>query len=124
MSSHPDKMETVVKTELRYYKYTRAADVTAGPELFRLHKISQEEKLEILCIDHIASVSSGGIAVNLPSNEYALAALNVIENNPLTEPLNCPTPLSVGDLCVTVWQRGWYLGYITDIEGDTLIVNH
>ena len=43
-------METVVKTELRYYKYTRAADVTAGPELFRLRKISHEEKLEILCI--------------------------------------------------------------------------
>ena len=84
-------METVVKTELRYYKHTHAADVTAGPELFRLRKISHEEKLEILCIilegiDHVASVSSGDIALNLPSNEDALAALNVIENNPPTEP--------------------------------------
>ena len=94
-------METVVKTELRYYKYTRAADVTAGPELFRLRKISHEEKLENLCtlledIDHVASISSADRAVNLPSNEDALAAMNVIENNPPTEPLNCPTPLSVG----------------------------
>lgn len=133
ISAHPDKMETIVKTELSYYKHTHAADVTARPELFRLRKISHEERLENLCIllediDHISSVSSDDIAINLPSNEDALAALNVIENNPPTEPLNCPTPLAVGDLCVTVWQQGWYLGDITDIEllleGDTLIVDH
>ena len=67
-------METVVKTQLSYYKHTHAANVTARPELFRLRKISHEEKLENLCtlledIDHVASISSADRAVNLPSNE-------------------------------------------------------
>ena len=39
ISAHPDKMETIVKTELSYYKHTHAADVTARPELFHLRKI-------------------------------------------------------------------------------------
>ena len=93
ISAHPDKMETVVKTELSYYKHTHAANVTARPELFRLRKISHEEKLENLCIflEDIDHIASGDIAVNLPPNEDALAALNVIANNQPTEPLNCPT---------------------------------
>jgi hypothetical protein len=82
ITAHPDKMETIDKTELSYYKHTHAADVTSRPELFHLRKISHEGRLEI-------------------------------ENNPPTEPLNCPTPLAVGDLCVTVWQQGWYLGNST-----------
>ena len=113
-------METVVRTDL--YKHTHAADVTAHPELFRLRKISHEEKLENLCIflEDIDHIASGDIAVNLPPNEDALAALNVIANNQPTEPLNCPTQW--GLMCNSLATR--LVSRITDIEGDTLIVVH
>ena len=50
-------------------------------------------------------------------------ALNRL-NNGIVLPIIDPTPLEIGALCVTVWQQGWFLGYITAKKDETLMVDH
>ena len=45
MKRHYDTVETVVKVELAYYKHTHSAEVIANPSLFKLIKVTHEERL-------------------------------------------------------------------------------
>lgn len=124
MTANPDKVEQIVTTELSYYKHTHTADVTARPELFRLRKIDHEERVENLCVlledeDRVASDPTA----KLPSNSDALNTVNALNNH---EPVPAPdvTPLDVGNYCITVWQDGWYVGYILDRQDTKLTVDH
>jgi len=50
ISKHPDETGKIVKTELTYYKDSHHSEVIATPSLFKLNKISHEERLSNLCI--------------------------------------------------------------------------
>ena len=50
MRRYHDKVETVVKTELAYYKHTHRAEVIANPSLFKLIRITHEERLSNLMV--------------------------------------------------------------------------
>ena len=46
----PGKREQTVKTELTFYRNTHKSDMKAHPDLFKLNKISHEERLENLLV--------------------------------------------------------------------------
>lgn len=46
LKSHPDISEKIVRTELSYYRQTHKADMILNRDLFKLNKISHEERLE------------------------------------------------------------------------------
>ena len=46
----PDIQERIVKVELTYYRTTHKTDMLSRPDLFRLNKITHEERLENLLI--------------------------------------------------------------------------
>lgn len=50
MKRHHDEVETVVKTELTYYKHAHRAEVIASPSLFKLIRVSHEERLSNLMV--------------------------------------------------------------------------
>ena len=43
-SQHPDSVEKIVKTELAYYNHTHRSENIAAQSLFKLNKISHEER--------------------------------------------------------------------------------
>lgn len=47
---HHDKAETIVKTELAYYKHTHRQEAIANPSLFKLIRITHEERLSNLMV--------------------------------------------------------------------------
>ena len=46
LASNPRIQEKVVKVELTYYWYAHKPEVIARPDLFKLNKITHEERLE------------------------------------------------------------------------------
>ena len=50
LNKKPDMAEQIVKTELTYYRNTHKAEMIASPSLFKLNKISLEERLTNLCV--------------------------------------------------------------------------
>ena len=50
VSSRPDKSELIVKREMSYYDQTHKQEKIQTPELFRINKITYEEKIENLMI--------------------------------------------------------------------------
>ena len=50
LHENPDKMEQIVKTELTFYRNTHKAEVIATCSLFKLNKISHEDRLTNLCV--------------------------------------------------------------------------
>ena len=44
MKRHHDMFETIVKVELAYYKHTHRAGVIANPSLFKLIRVTHEER--------------------------------------------------------------------------------
>ena len=47
---NPDRTEMIVKSELTYYKHTHRTEVIANPKLFKLTKITHEERLSNLLV--------------------------------------------------------------------------
>ena len=125
LSEKPDMMEQIVRTELTYYRNTHKAEVIASPSLFKLNKISHEERLTNLCV-LLGGMSDRSITI-LPGNKDALAALKngdgvvgVVEEEAI---------LVVNQICVTVWNevngKQWYIGYCTEVkENGTFLVEH
>ena len=76
LSSRPDKSELIVKTEMAYYVQTHKQEKINTPDLFRINKITYEEKLKNLMIllSDENQVSTASIA-NLPSNSNVLKVL-------------------------------------------------
>ena len=79
LNANPDKMEKIIKTELSYYRHTHKADMVASPELFKLIRVTHEERLENLCIllsdDHHIATCSSSSTINLPSNDDVFQVL-------------------------------------------------
>ena len=46
----PNQLKFILRTELAYFSHTHRADKTQRPELYKQNKISEEEKLENMCI--------------------------------------------------------------------------
>ena len=76
LSSRPDKSELIVKTEMAYYAQAHKQEKIQIPDLFRINKITYEEKLENLMIllSEENQVGTALIAI-LPSNNDVLKAL-------------------------------------------------
>ena len=88
LQHRPDKVEKIVKTELAYYRHTHKSDMIARPELFKLIRITHEERLENLFIlpsdnNLIATASSASI-VDLPTDDDALQIVNTMNRAPTT----------------------------------------
>ena len=50
LKKHPDRSEIIVKVELTYYKHTHRAEVIANPSLFKLIKVTHEDRLSNLMV--------------------------------------------------------------------------
>ena len=74
LNKNEDASNKIVRTELSYYRKTHQAARYETPELFKLTKISHEERLENLFVllsngtNKIASISSTAM-LDLPTNE-------------------------------------------------------
>ena len=108
--------EEIVKTELTYYRNTHRSEVVASPLLFKLNKVSHEERLTNLCI------LLGGMShslTKLPDNHNALSALR--SNNQEVDNEESSI-LHINDICITLWLEGkekqWYIGYCKEINDD------
>ena len=115
--------EEIVKTELTYYRNTHRSEVVASPLLFKLNKVSHEERLTNLCI------LLGGMShslTKLPDNHDALSALR---SNNLEVDNEESSILHINDICITLWLEGKekqsYIGYCKEINDDgTFSVDH
>ena len=126
-------VEKIVKTELSYYKHTHRADIIARPNLFKLVKVMQEERVENLCVlltddSRIASTASSDATRDLPSNEDAMHLLSAPTTNQEIDTSNNIT-FKANQLCVTVWNDGdmltWYVGYWISMNDDgTYVIEH
>ena len=108
---------------MAYYRNTHRSEVIASPLLFKLNKVTHEERLTNLCVllDGLTHCIT-----RLPDNRDALSALTgnkqVVDNE---EELI----LQINDICVTLWLEGkvkqWYIGYSKEIADDgTFVVDH
>ena len=50
LESKPDIAEHIIRTELAYYRDTHKADVIANPRLYKLNKLTHEDRLANLCV--------------------------------------------------------------------------
>ena len=129
LAVHEDIQENIVKVELKYYKHTHKADVTARPDLFKLNMIGHQERLENLCTllsDEGHDASHLYSSIHLPSNEEAIQILKPGSDVTPTEmPSVAPeSPVQVNELCITMWESGWYLGYALQVTETTIYVDH
>ena len=100
----------------------------ARPDLFKLNKISHEERLEnLLVLLSDEDIASGSVA-DLPTNEDALKTFknSTIETTSNNHP---EIHFSVNDSCVAVWYLGakWqrFLVYVKEKgEGENYLVEH
>ena len=88
IQSNPDTAEKIIKTELGYYRHTHThkSDMIARPELFKLIRITHEERLENLFIllsdnQNVATLSTASV-IDLPTDDDALQAIKVANINP------------------------------------------
>ena len=124
MKRHHDKVETVVKTELSYYKHTHRAEVIASPSLFKLIRVTHEERLSNLMV----VLNEQALEVSrIPKNSDALKFLRSDDQH-VSDNTEAPT-LECGEACVTLWNESgvlkWYIGYCTKvINSDLFEVEH
>ena len=83
------KQKQIVKTELTFYRNNHKSDMIAPPLLFKLNKVSHEERLENLLVLLSDEDRACGSVADLPTNSDALKTLknSTIEttmNNPLS----------------------------------------
>ena len=141
LSIHGDIEQQIVRTELSYYKHTHPADVTARSHLFSLNTVTHEQRLDNLCClldDEGQDASHMEQMVHLPSNEEALQILKSQDRDhtsasssndgdiPAAAGASSSPEINVdiNELCVTVWENGWYLGYVLEINTLTVHVEH
>lgn len=121
LKRHPEAVENIVEVELTYYKHTHRTEVIANPSLFKLIKISHEERLSNL---FVLLNSSGTIMTAMPTNSDALRILRNIGQFPKV----AEKGLDCGQLCATLWNEGgvktWYLGYCVEVLENDFRVEH
>ena len=74
LQSNTDNAEKIVRTELSYYRDTHKTDIANHPELYKINKVSHEERLMNLCA-LLADTNSPLSYDSLPSNSDALKIL-------------------------------------------------
>ena len=82
LKRHHDEAETVVKTELAYYKHTHRQEVTANPSLFALIKVTHEERLSNLMVllnHQILEVSPKRLSGGRSSSQFLFPIVRFIE---------------------------------------------
>ena len=122
------KQEQIVKAELTFYRNIHKSDMIARPDLFKLNKMSHEERLEnLLVLLGDEDIACGSVA-DLPTNADALKTLK--NSTTETTPNNPPEiHFSLNDSCVVAWYLGakwqWFLGYTMEKgEGENYLVEH
>ena len=125
LSQHTDSVDKIVKTELTYYKHIHCSENTAAPSLFKLNKISHEERLGNLCIllhGHSTSFTT------LPKNKDALQVLQNNNQTQTTNSIDDELTIDTGQPCVTLWRENdietWYVGYCIEINDNVVTVEH
>ena len=137
IQSNPDTAEKIIKTELGYYRHTHKSDMIARPELFKLIRITHEERLENLFIllsdnQNVATLSTASV-IDLPTDDDALQAIKVANINPQGNLDVQQQDESAGPetnrLCVIVWNTdgvpNWFLGYVKEKNNNgSFVVEH
>ena len=112
------KENFIVKTEMAYFAHTYCSDKLQRPDLYKLNRISFEEKLEtLLVLSPGDSEQSTANIANLPNNQDVM---KFISNFLAPQKTNRTGNITVNQLCVTVWLNeednyGWYIGYVKEI---------
>ena len=87
----PDIRERIVKVELTYYRTTHETDMLSHPDLFRLNKITHEERLENLLILLSDDDMATGSLTYLPIDADTFA---IVQGNSVAEaPVNSTADL-------------------------------
>ena len=126
----PDIQNDIVKYELGYYVHTHKSEKQVKSDLFRMNKISHDEKLEnltILLAGDDCNVTNNTIC-DLPTNEDVLLAMNEIDPTSSSQNPNRPN-LQINELCVSAWQNSvkeyvWYIGYVQKINDDGYVIDY
>lgn len=127
LEDKPDLSDNIVRTELAYYRDTHKADVIGNPKLFKLNKISSEDRLTNFFV-LLNGYSNRDQQIPLPNDADALRVLQNIDGEvEVEETVN--HVVNVNDICVTLWMlpngvTTWYLGYCQDIKEDGYVVEH
>lgn len=127
LQSHGDIETKVIRTELIYYKHTHKPDVIARPELFKLNKTTHEERLEnlsTLLSDDYCEASYSPDHLQLPTNEDALRVLTSAAGNLHPPVEESEITVEVNEHCVTIWEQGWYIGYVLEVTETGISVDH
>ena len=114
---------------MSYYRKTHQAARYETPELFKLTKISHEERLENIFVilsngtNKIASILSTAM-LDLPTNEE----LSHVIFDHTSEVKNHVSVVDVNQLCIVVWEVEkevkWFIGYVKEILEDGYTVEH
>lgn len=120
-------MERIIRTELAYYRDTHKTEIAYNPDLFKLNRISHEERTMNLCA-LLNNEDLGRKYLSLPTNKDAEAVLSSMTEKEPEAPREISGP-NDGELCVTLWtenkRRTWYLGYCVNHNSDkTYSVEH
>ena len=109
-----------LKQSLKLSSYTTSTHIvqkSSPPNLFKINKVSHDEKLSNLCI--LLNGQSTSFQV-LPKNEDALKIIR--HNAPLDEKevqVEKKNVVEIGQIRVTLWKEGvhdvWYVGYCIGI---------
>ena len=105
LNKNKDVSNKIFRTELSYYRKTHQAERYETPELFKLTKISQDERLENLFVllnngtNKVASTSSTAM-LDLPTNEELSRV--ICDHSP--EVKNHVSVADINQLCIVVWE--------------------
>ena len=121
LQAKPDMQEQIVKVDLTFYRHTHhQTDMIAQPYLFKLNRISYEERLENFMILLIDADTVTGTLADLSANEYVLRCIKVLEKANPRNPRN--------QMCVCAWfvnEKYVVIAYIKDkINVDGYVADH
>ena len=108
-----------MKTELTYYKHTHRSDVITNSPLFKLIRVTHDERLNNLMI----LLNQQAVQISrIPKNSDALNFLRNGDQH-ISDNTEAPT-LESGEACRTLWNEGevlkWYIGYFTKVKNNDL----
>ena len=127
LASNPSIQKKIVKVELTYYWYTHKPEVIARPDLFKLNKITHEERLKNFLILLSDVDDAAGTVADLPTNENVLKAIKATSiENVTTHTIKYVSEFNVNDLCVVDNSKlQWFLAYIKEqVSEEEYVVNH
>ena len=121
LRAHGDLPEKIVRTELSYYRDKHKTEVIYNGDLFKLNKISYEDRLVNLGI--LLGNNNPDQNRTLPTNR---AVLTILQGNSSTNDEGDDIPeFELNKIYVTLWLEDelltWYLGYCISKNDETAI---